>query len=180
MKLLKKKKKKKNPTAILHSNNHLEQFHRVRKESARTPCVILTLCNFLVGSKCPCSSAVSSASSSLSRVWICVAPLTVARQAPPSMGFSRQEYWSGLPWPPPGDLPNPGIESRSPACQGDSLLLSNHGRGWVFSLLSIHSDSSHWGYPWARPWQNCTTFMQVIACSSFKTFFQEGILDQSK
>ena len=40
-------------------------------------------------------------------------PWTVAYQASLSMGFSRQEYWSGLPFPPPGDLPNPGIESRS-------------------------------------------------------------------
>ena len=38
------------------------------------------------------------------------------------MGFSRQEYWSGLPFPSPGDLPDPGIESRSPALQADSLL----------------------------------------------------------
>ena len=48
-------------------------------------------------------------------------PGTVACQAPPSMGFSRQEYWSGLPFPPPGDLPNPGIEPGSPALQADSL-----------------------------------------------------------
>ena len=48
-------------------------------------------------------------------------PLTGARQAPPSMGFSRQEYWSGLPFPSPGDLPDPGIEPRSPALQADSL-----------------------------------------------------------
>ena len=41
-------------------------------------------------------------------------PMTVARQAPPSMGFSRQEYWSGLSCPPPGDLPDPGIEPASP------------------------------------------------------------------
>ena len=46
---------------------------------------------------------------------------TVARQTPLSMGFSRQEYWSGLPCPPPGDLPNPGIELRSPTLQVDSL-----------------------------------------------------------
>ena len=46
----------------------------------------------------------------LSHVRLCATPWTVARQAPPSMGFSRQEYWSGLPFPPPGDLPNPGIE----------------------------------------------------------------------
>ena len=49
-------------------------------------------------------------------------PCTVAHQAPPSMGFSRQEYWSGLPFPSPGDLPDPGIEPRSPALQADSLL----------------------------------------------------------
>ena len=46
---------------------------------------------------------------------------TVARQAPLSMGFSRQEYWSGLPFPSPGDLSNPGIEPRSPALQADAL-----------------------------------------------------------
>ena len=48
-------------------------------------------------------------------------PWTVACQAPPSTGFSRQEHWRGLPCPPPGDLPNPGIEPRSPALQVDSL-----------------------------------------------------------
>ena len=48
-----------------------------------------------------------------SRVWLCVTPWTVARQAPLSMGFSRQYYWSGLPWPPPGDLPHPGIKPMS-------------------------------------------------------------------
>ena len=42
-------------------------------------------------------------------------------QAPPSRGFSRQEYWSGLPFPSPGDLPDPGIEPRSPTLQADTL-----------------------------------------------------------
>ena len=50
-----------------------------------------------------------------------MAPWTVAYQAPLSMGFSRQEYWSGLPFPSPGDLPNPGIEPGSPALQADAL-----------------------------------------------------------
>ena len=49
-------------------------------------------------------------------------PWTAARQAPLSMGFSRQEYWSGLPLPSPGDLPDPGIEPQPPALQADSLL----------------------------------------------------------
>ena len=58
---------------------------------------------------------------SLSRVQLFVTPRTVADQAPPSMGFSRQEYWSGLPFPSPGDLPNPGIKPGSPALQADAL-----------------------------------------------------------
>ena len=58
---------------------------------------------------------------SLSRVQLFATPWTVAHQAPLSMGFSRQEYWSGLPFPSPGDLPDPGIEPRSPALQADSL-----------------------------------------------------------
>ena len=54
-------------------------------------------------------------------------PWTVALQAPLSMEFSRQEYWSGLPFPPPGDLPAPGIEPVSPALQVDSLPLTHRG-----------------------------------------------------
>ena len=50
-----------------------------------------------------------------------VTPWSVAHQASLSMGFSRQEYWSGLPFPSPGHLPNPGIDPRSPALQADSL-----------------------------------------------------------
>ena len=52
----------------------------------------------------------------LSHVWLFVTPWTVAYQAPPSMEFSRQEYWSGLPCPSPGDLPNPGIEPGLVIC----------------------------------------------------------------
>ena len=60
---------------------------------------------------------------SLSRVRLFATPWTVAFQAPPSMGFSRQEYWSGLPFPSPGDLPDARIEPRSPAFQADALNL---------------------------------------------------------
>ena len=56
-----------------------------------------------------------------SHVQLFATPWTVARQAPLSMGFSRQEYWSGLPFPSPGDLPDPGIEPRSPALRADAL-----------------------------------------------------------
>ena len=58
---------------------------------------------------------------SLSCVRLCGTPWTVAYRAPPSMGFSRQEYWSGLPFPSPRDLPNPGIKPRPPALQTDAL-----------------------------------------------------------
>ena len=54
----------------------------------------------------------------LSHVRLFGTPWTVARQAPLSMGFSRQEYWSGLPCPPPGDFPDPGVEPTSPALVG--------------------------------------------------------------
>ena len=58
---------------------------------------------------------------SLSRVRLFATSWTVVHQAPPSIGSSRQEYWSGLPFPSPGDLPDPGIEPRSPAFQADAL-----------------------------------------------------------
>ena len=58
---------------------------------------------------------------SLTRVQLFATPWTVTYQAPPSMGFSRQEYWSGLPFPSPGDLPDPGIKPRSPAWHADAL-----------------------------------------------------------
>ena len=58
---------------------------------------------------------------SLSRVRLLVTPWTAAHQGPPSMGFSRQEYWSGVPLPSPGDLPDPGIEPRSSTLQADTL-----------------------------------------------------------
>ena len=54
-------------------------------------------------------------------------------QAPLSMGFSRQEYWSGLPRPSPGDLPDPGVEPRSPALQVNSLPSEPQGKPTVYS-----------------------------------------------
>ena len=65
-------------------------------------------------------------------------PWTVVCQTPPSMGFSRQEYWSRLPFPSPGDLPNPGIESGSPTSQVGSLLSEPQGS----RLRSIKSGNS--------------------------------------
>ena len=67
-----------------------------------------------------CMLSPSKVSDSFATLW------TVAHQAPLSMGFARHEYWSGLPFPPPGDLPNPGIKPTSPALQADSLPQSYH------------------------------------------------------
>ena len=64
---------------------------------------------------------VLSEVNSLSHVWLFATLWTVAYQAPQSMEFFRQEYWSGLPFPSPGDLPNPGIKPGSPALQADAL-----------------------------------------------------------
>ena len=63
----------------------------------------------------------------LSRVRLFATPWIVAHQAPLSMEFYKQEYWSGLPFPTPGDLPDPGIEPRSPALQADSLPFELQG-----------------------------------------------------
>ena len=59
---------------------------------------------------------------------ILATPWTVAHQAPLSMGFSRQEYWSGLPFPSPGDLPNPGIKPVSPALAGRFFIIEPQGK----------------------------------------------------
>ena len=73
---------------------------------------------FMVGGS---SAQFSSVQFSRSVVSDSLRPHGLARQAPLSMGFSRQEDWSGLPFPYPGDLPNPGIEPGSPALQADAL-----------------------------------------------------------
>ena len=89
---------------------------------------------------------------SLSRVQLFATPWTVAYQAPPCMGFSRQEYWSGLPFPSPGDLPDPGIEPGSHSFQADAwtseppwhLKTTEPGTGcalsyWIRLLLLLES-----------------------------------------
>ena len=80
---------------------------------------------------------------SLSCVWLFVTPWTVACQAPLSMRFSRQEYWSGVPFPSLGYLPHPGIKPRSPALHTDSLLSETPGH---YSLYREGERSSkRWG-----------------------------------
>ena len=88
-----------------------------------------------------------------------VIPWTVAHQTPLSMGFSRQEYWSGLPCLPPGNLPNLGIESKSPVSpilQVDSLLLSHQGSP-VHCTQSLQYKRRKDGLQTRRGWQDLVT-----------------------
>ena len=77
----------------------------------------------------------------LSHVRIFYDPRTVALQVPLSVGFPRQEYWSGLPFPSSGDLPNPGIESRSPALAGRFFAIVPPGKS-NFEGCRVHSGSN--------------------------------------
>ena len=76
----------------------------------------------------PCVCVLACMLSHSSHVQLFVTPWTVVLQAPLFMGFSKQEYWSGLPCPPPGDLPRPGIEPVSPALQLDSYPTEPPGK----------------------------------------------------
>ena len=94
----------------------------------------------------------------LRHVWLFAAPWTAALQAPLSMGFPRQEYWSGLPFPSPGELPDPGIQPMSPALQVDSLPLNYLGhlhlyihmilKNYIFSHIHIFVKSHLRDYLW--------------------------------
>ena len=80
---------------------------------------------------------------SLSQVRLFETPWTAAHQAPLPMEFLRQEYWNGLPLPPPGDLPDPGIRltsPESPTLQVNSLLLSHLGSPYITSYLGLNHD----------------------------------------
>ena len=109
---------------------------------------------------------------SLSRVRLFATPWTVAYQASPSMGFSRQEYWSGCHFPSPGDLPYWGIEPGSPAFQADALTSELPGKPWWFespitNLLNAYS------LVWLR--LLCPTLCNLMDCS-LPGFSLHGIL----
>ena len=96
---------------------------------------------------------------SLSRVWIFATPWTVAHQAPPSMEVSRQEYWSGLPFPSPGDFPDPGIEPGSTALQADALPSELQGSPniemwmlFIFLIQQISNQRQLCGWCCGRHW----------------------------
>ena len=106
-----------------------------KREHSRTIAGKVTWCSYC-GKHYGGGGLVAKSCPTLATQW------TVALQAPPSMGFSRQEYWSGLPFPSPGDLPNPGIEPRSPELQADyfptELLKIEVPYDPEISLLHIH------------------------------------------
>ena len=93
---------------------------------------------------------------SLSRVRLFAIPWTIAYQAPSPMEFSRQEYWSGLSFPSLGDLPNPGIEPRSPTLQAGALLSE------VLGKPHRHSKNN------------------AIEIEQFQTMFQSGKISYGK
>ena len=84
----------------------------------------------------------------------------IAHQVPLSMGFFRQEYWNGLPFPSPGNLPNPGIESASPALQSDSLPPEPPGKPvldtWRLFCSSVQFRSAT---------QSCPALCDLMGCS---------------
>ena len=91
----------------------------------------------------------------LSLVRFFVTPWTVAYQASLSMGFSRQEYWSGLPFPSPGDLPDSGIEPGSPALETDVLTSEPPGKpsrsllvNYSEEAMAPHSSTLAWKIAW--------------------------------
>ena len=85
---------------------------------------------------------------SLSCVWLFVPPWTVTHQSPLSMGFSRQEHWSGLPFPSPGNLPHPGIKPRSPALHVDSLPSEPPEKPLLHDSSGIFMEASSWKRNW--------------------------------
>ena len=106
---------------------------------------------------------------SLSRVWLFATPWTVAYQAPPSMGFSRQECRGGLPFPSPGGLPDPGIKPRSPTFQADALPSEPPGKP-PFNALNHYQNQPRlsnecilnkqslnlYSYPHPQWWSKCS------------------------
>ena len=85
----------------------------------------------------------------LSCVWLLVTPCTAARQDPLSMEFCRQQYWNGLPFPPPGELLDPGIEPASPALQMDALVLEPSSKPCCCCCFSCSVLSNSFATPWA-------------------------------
>ena len=123
-----------------------------------------------------------------SRVRVLASPGTVAHQAPLYTWFSRQEHWSRLPFPSPGDLPDPGLEPRSPALQVDSLPAEPPGKPRLFvntlqtppmpsqsstaMLMDLTVGSLHWLHVLTLEYSflSCLLF-ESLTCGSYKLLF---------
>ena len=86
---------------------------------------------------------------------ILATPRTVACQAPLSMTFSRQEYWSGLPFPSPGDLPDPGIEPQSPTLKADALQSEPPGQSCKLININLETIHTSHGLQNLKLWASC-------------------------
>ena len=106
------------PCPSVFNPGFLVTFAGEWNSNSRSGC---NLYSFLKEHHCFWAHSANGTRECVSCVQLFATPCTVAHQSPPSMEFSRQEYWSGLPFPSPGDLPDPGIEHRSPALQADAL-----------------------------------------------------------
>ena len=88
--------------------------------------------------------------------------LYVARQAPLPMGFPRHEYWSGLPFPPPGDLPDPGVKLTTPALAGRFFITESESRSVVSNSLRLHGLYSPRNSPGQNPGVGSHSLLQGI------------------
>ena len=132
-----------NAVKKIKNQTNLDLF--LNKQWDSIPVLKTVIENTLIGHRPDIKSAQSDLISevkSLSCVQLFATPWTVAHQAPPSMEFSRQQYWSGLPFPSPGYLPDPGIEPRSPALQADALLSEPPGRVKFIAIQSHLSNKN--------------------------------------
>ena len=128
-----------------HIQVPLTQRWQLKKEVLQwpSPC----MCSFIRKWKCW----------SLSHVRLFETPWSVAHQAAPSMGSSRPEYWSELPFPSPGDLPSPGIKPGSPSLQADSLLSEPQGSpSFISPSVNYASETVIWSHRFSAP--SCTTW----------------------
>ena len=151
---------------IWKGDNSMCEMSQLPASSSQTPCrsqennfkrhhYIWTLRGLQV--KKDCKSFRSARLCMLSyfiHVWLFVTLWTVAHQAPLAMGFSRQEYWNGLPCSPPGDLPYPGIKPRSPTLQADSSPSESLGKPRV--IISISKGPGPFRGPGGIPHQAST------------------------
>ena len=112
---------------------------------------------------------------SLSHVQFFATPWTVAYQAPPSIEFSRQEYWSGLPFPSPGDLPDPGIKPRSPTLQEDALPSEPPGKSKMLVAWSHQTLCDPMDCRFLCPWDSLGKNTRVGSHSFFQGIFPSRV-----